>query len=265
MTELGRIFAAVALLATSSPAWADSADLSRAVAAYNGRDFSQAREILIGLLERRSLPSRADRITARTYLSACHYALGEIDLARNQLRDLFADAPGAPIDPKVFGAIRPTFIELAEEIRTDVAREHGETPIRSEAIPETSAGVQQPDLARRPPSLAFSFVPFGVGQFANDQTTKGAVFLGVEGLAFLTAGVSLALFESKKVSGHFLVDGRFAPQDVGTAYALQTTYLIAFWGGVAVAIGGVIDALFNRPSAPATVAAGPGSVVVRFW
>jgi len=244
---------------------ADLRDLQRAKAAYRSRDYAQARDLLMGLFERRELTVRAERINARTFLAACHYALGEIDLARAQLRELFAEEPGAPIDPKVFGPIRPTFVELAEEIRTDIAKEHGDRPVRAAPASESGTLELTEERPHGPPSLAFAFVPFGVGQFANDQSTKGGFFLLVEGAAFLTAGVSLALMESKKQTGHFLVDGQYATlQDLQTAYTLQTTYLITFWGGVAVAIGGVIDAVLNRPSASAFVAVGPGGVVARW-
>ncbi len=259
---------AVAAALLSSGANAEpTTDLRRAISAYHARDFSTARDLLQSLIDRRELINRDDRTAARTYLAACHYALGEMDLARAELHGLFTDEPAAPIDPKLFRPIRPTFIELAEEIRTDVARERGDRPMRPPPSPDTLSTSYAPSATARRgvPSLAFAFVPFGVGQFANDESTKGALFLTAESVAFLTAGVALALFESKKLpGGHFLQDGTFAPEDVQAAYTLQTTYLVAFWGGVAIAVGGVIDALVSRPSPTVTVAMGPGAVVVRF-
>ena len=48
------------------------------------------------------------------------------------------------------------------------------------------------------------------------------------------------------------------------ARALQTTYLIAFWSGVALAVVGIVDAIIFRPSADTSIAVGPGAVAVRF-
>ncbi len=127
------------------------------------------------------------------------------------------------------------------------------------AEPESTARRTAP---RR--SVLYSFVPFGVGQFANEQPVKGSLFLVSETLAFGTAAAAFAAFESNKIEGGLFEGGRF--RDPELASTLQTTYLAAFWAGAALVVGGVVDALVSRPDPqdPVAVTFGPGSVVVRF-
>ena len=124
----------------------------------------------------------------------------------------------------------------------------------------SDAPVAEPEPVRR--SLAWAFLPFGVGQFANDSPVKGALFCVAETLAFATFAASLGAFEANKLSGPLFGGGTF--KDTELAKKLELTYLIAFWTGVALAVVGIVDAIVFRPSADTTVAIGPGAVAVRF-
>lgn len=114
---------------------------------------------------------------------------------------------------------------------------------------------------RGPRSLAYAFLPFGIGQFANEDPLKGALFLLSETLAFGVSAATLAAFEANKLDGSFLGGGRF--RDPDTARSLQTAYLISFWGGVALAGAGVLEALVSRRS-ETQLAVGPGAIALRF-
>jgi hypothetical protein len=124
------------------------------------------------------------------------------------------------------------------------------------------APAPEPEPVRR--SLAWAFLPFGVGQFANDSPVKGAIFCVAEALAFGTFAVTLGAFESKKIAGPLFGGGTFADADKSLAKQLEITYLIAFWTGVALAAVGIVDAIVFRPSAQTEVALGPAAVAVRF-
>lgn len=128
------------------------------------------------------------------------------------------------------------------------------------AGPDAALAAPRPE--RR--SLAWAFVPLGVGQFANEQPVKGTLLFVAETAAFATAAGALAAFEKNKVGGELMVSGHFREQDVPLAEKLQTTYLAAFWGGVGLAVIGVIDALLSRPPAEQPVAVLPGAVALRF-
>jgi hypothetical protein len=114
---------------------------------------------------------------------------------------------------------------------------------------------------RGPRSIAYALLPFGIGQLANEDPLKGALFLLSETLAFGVSAATLAAFETNKLDGSFLGGGRF--RDPDAARSLQTVYLISFWGGVALAGGGVLEALVSRRAAT-PIAVGPGSIAVRF-
>ena len=114
-----------------------------------------------------------------------------------------------------------------------------------------------------PAPLIFAFIPFGVGQFANEEPVKGALFLAGEAIAFGTFAGALAAFEANKVDGGFLEGGRF--RDPELARTLQTVYLVAFWTGAALAGTGIVEALVSRPSSSvAGLTLSPNTLVLRF-
>ncbi|MGC4118861.1 MAG: hypothetical protein QM765_30715 [Myxococcales bacterium] len=110
--------------------------------------------------------------------------------------------------------------------------------------------------------IGWAFLPFGIGQFANDQPVKGALVCISELLLFATAGAALGIVESAKVeSNGFMAGGKVRDEQLGDA--LVMTYLIAFWAGVAVVVGFGI-ALVYRPDETTTVAVMPTAVAVKF-
>lgn len=257
----------LAALATRAALAQSLSGVPGAVAAYQARDFVRARDAFQTVLDRREL-LRADRGTVRGYLAACHHALGDADRAKEALRALFEEDAAAAIDSSTFA---PSFVQLAERVRAEVARPSGPPaggPTGSfdppAARPGPSEGPVEVALVHRATPLSFALIPFGVGQFANDDSGKAVFFLAAESIAFITFGVSLALFEGKKMSGTFLSEGTFRQADLGSAYALHSTYLIAFWSGVAVAVWGVIDAVVSRRPVFSSLWVAPGAAVARF-
>jgi hypothetical protein len=80
------------------------------------------------------------------------------------------------------------------------------------------------------------YMPFGTGQFYNEQSDKGWAFLATETLGLVAATTMFILFQSEKNS-----DGTFS--NTGLANAYKTTY----WSSLGVAGGasiwGIVDAL----------------------
>ncbi len=111
-------------------------------------------------------------------------------------------------------------------------------------------------------SALWAAIPFGVGQFANDQPVKGTLFFAAETLAFGTFAGALAAFEVSKVRGELFKWGEF--EDPAAAQRLSTVSVIAFWSGVGIAALGILDAFYNRPDEERGVALGPGAVAFRF-
>lgn len=239
--------------------------VAQGISLYDQGEFAPARDALVTVVGSPTL-SREDRIQARSYLAAAYHALGDVASAKAQLLMLAREHPDARLDAGIF---LPELIALADEARIDVAQEpKPPEPARPEPIDDPprpivrDAPVVTPapvEVVRAPlpdprPSLGLMFVPFGVAQFALDQEVKGTLFLTGEVVAFGTSAVALAMFESNKISGPFLGGGTF--RDVQKAQTLQTIHLVAGYTGLALIVGGVIDALISRADLPAGSAGG---------
>lgn len=128
------------------------------------------------------------------------------------------------------------------------------------------ATLAAPRLQAEPPrprrSALWATVPFGVGQFANQQPLKGTLFFAAETLAFGTFAGTLAAFEVNKVRGELFAWGEF--RDPALAHRLETASLIAFWSGVGIAALGVLDAFYCRPGEQPQLSFAPNAVAVRF-
>jgi hypothetical protein len=228
---------------------AQDARVQRGIDLLDEGEPAAARDVLVSVVDAPAL-SHADRVEARTHLAAAYHALGDVASARAQLLALARQAPDARLDA---GRFPPDLVALAEAARRDVADEpRPPTPVRPRRVedPEVPAGLTAPPLLPTQvepgerPSLAVVLVPFGVGQFALDEDVKGTLFLTSEVFALGTSAVALAMFESNKTSGSFLGGGTF--RDLRRAQTLQTIHLVAAYTGLALMVGGVVDALVTR-------------------
>lgn len=237
-------------------------------------EHAAAAKKLEGVLDPIQLVSREDVIVARQYLGACYQLMNEEDRARAQFKLLLAMDKAHRLDPEVFS---PALVKLFEEVRAAFVPEPP-PPVKAppppvlEVAPGGAAlGIVKPRPEYEPHSRALSFVPFGVGQFANDQSVKGGIFAGAEVALLGTALTTFLMFESLKIKR---IDGatgevlsvEFAAEDADRARTLQTIYLATFWTGVVVAVGGIVEALISYPGddvAP-SVETGPNGMVVRF-
>lgn len=243
------LFASVAFAASD-------ARVQRGMELFDEGEFSKSRDGLVTVVESPAL-STPDRIQARSYLAAAYHALGDVASAKAQLLVLAREQPQYQLDG---GTFLPELIALAQEARAEVAQETRRLepvkprpePVRdAEAVvvpapvpaaPPVQVGATAPPVTR--PGLVPMLIPFGVGQFTLDQNVKGTLFLAGEVVALGTSGVALAMFESNKTSGAFLQGGTF--RDPARAQTLQTIHLVAGYTGIALMVGGIIDALISR-------------------
>lgn len=129
------------------------------------------------------------------------------------------------------------------------------------AAPTAAAPVAEPRPVRR--GVGWALLPFGIGQFANDQPVKGTLICISEILLFATAGVAVGIVEASKTeSGGFMSGGKVNDPVLGEA--LMITYMAAFWAGIAVVGIGIADALIYRPDETTTIAFAPTGVAVKF-
>ncbi len=233
---------ALALGLASGAAFAQSPGTAEAVAeavrAFESAEFRASRDALVRLVDSPGI-TPTERQEALTYLAASEHALGDLVSTRRHLRTLYGDFPGARLDPGIF---LPDLVSFAEDLRLEVERERALFHPTVRAAPE-------------PSPMALSLLPFGAGQFANQQVPKGLAFLAGEVLLFSASAVLYAQFANNKVVDYGpLQGGQF--RDPGAARALQWGYFATFWAGMALNVGGVIDALVHRqPLTPASFAA----------
>ncbi|MHB8878085.1 MAG: hypothetical protein ACYC8T_30680 [Myxococcaceae bacterium] len=257
---MNRLLAVALLLSSPLALAAKSAKLTEAILLYDKTEFAKAKDRLVTLVDVPSLTDE-DRANALVYLAASYQALGDLSSSKAQLLRLARAFPAARVDPGLF---LPELVALADEARGEVAREDP-PPTPPDKPLAVAAPLQAPGVQRAaPPSLAYAFLPFGVGQFKNGENTKGVLFLAGEVLTLGTFAVTLGMFEGSKSAGEFLSWGRF--EDPATAGALHTVYLVSFWTGMALVVGGMVDAIASRSDEPAALSLRvvPNGVVVRF-
>lgn len=249
------------LLSSSFAVAAKNAKVTEAILLYDKTEFAKAKDRLVTLVDLPSLTDE-DRIAALTYLAASYHAVGDASSAKAQLLRLARSFPAARVDPGLF---LPELVALADEARGEVAREEPQPkPVEKAGAVEPTPGAA-PGVARvTSPPLVYAFIPFGVGQFKNGDTGKGALFLGAEVLTLGACAVTLTMFENSKVSGRFLKDGVF--KDQAEANTLQTIYLATFWTGLAIVVGGMVEAIASRPVEVGAVSLRvlPNGLAVRF-
>ena len=84
-----------------------------------------------------------------------------------------------------------------------------------------------------------NFVPFGVGQLQNGETGKAVFFLLTESVALGINVISFAIVEGLRSP-----DGLYTPENAEAAEALQTAQFLSLGAFAAVAVWGIIDAIY---------------------
>ncbi len=102
--------------------------------------------------------------------------------------------------------------------------------------------------------LGLAFIPFGVGQFANDDAALGITFAVAEVGLFASTAVFFALFRGiadrhgREVGGTLTFDDRDHADEAGL---YQSVYLATFYSGLGVVVIGVVQAIIaNVLSSP---------------
>lgn len=196
--------------------------------------------------------ARDDEVVALRYLGACHHILGAKEQASAAFEALLDADPRAELDPVQFP---PELVAFFRDLRD----RRGPTLAVTPAAPPAPAA--SAEAGRSSKSRALAVLPFGVGQFQNDQPGKGAVFASLETVSLGVGIVGLVLFEAEKESGAFLAGGRFEDED--KAAALQTLYVAGLATFGALWALGAVDALVNFDDAPGVaVLPAPGGFVL---
>jgi tetratricopeptide (TPR) repeat protein len=234
------------------------AAFERARIYYESGKYSACVEAFSRLLERAESLRPKERASARMYFAACLIASKRVEDARQQFRQaILEDRQLEAPDPVVFPqAVIDVFVQVRSTMMEDLRRQQEEEYLRSaEALAaqrkrvelERQRVVELERLAStetliRKNERWMAWVPFGVGQFHNDDTTLGWVFLSTElvlaGTAITATSIELGL-HSRAQGGRAPLDARDLTDKVRAAHQVGT---IAWLSLLGVAIAGIVEA-----------------------
>lgn len=231
-------------------------DFEAARRSYDRQSYAKAargfESLVGGAVPRASNP--VVRLESRKYLGATYLFLGRDRDARTQFRRLLEEDPEYDIDPVAFPeAVVQTFHEVQAEVAEErAAREALDAArLQRERAGEVEELIQQQQRIEELEKLASTEViekrnsrwiaalPFGVGQFQNENRRLGIMFAVTES-AFLAA--SIATF----VGHNSLRDENPSPDELDRARRVERALRIGNWVSVGALvsfyIAGVVEA-----------------------
>jgi tetratricopeptide (TPR) repeat protein len=243
--------------ASTVPVAADElSDFESARRAYDKQNYNKAArelESLVGGVVPRAR-SAVVRLEARKYLGATYLFLGNEKAAREQFRLLLEEDDEYDIDPVAFPrVVVQTFQQVKRRVEAERAqekaleaerREQERTDELEQLIKQQQRITALEELAssetvERVNSRWIAALPFGIGQFQNQNRRLGIMFAVMES-AFLAA--SIATF----VGHNSLRDETPTPDEVGRAERVERALRIGNWisaaGLLSFYVAGVVEA-----------------------
>lgn len=247
----------VLMAAFALPVSADElSDFEAARRSYDKQSYAKAarglESLVGGVVPRARNP--VVRLEARKYLGATYLFLGKDDEAREQFRLLLEEDPDYDIDPVAFPeAVVTAFQEVQAEVTAELAQKEAldaarqqreragelEELIRQQQRIQTLEELAATETVEKVNSRWIAALPFGVGQFQNENRKLGIMFAVTES-AFLAASVATFI-------GHnSLRDENPAPSEIERAQRVERALRIGNWVSVGALlsfyVAGVIEA-----------------------
>jgi tetratricopeptide (TPR) repeat protein len=234
------------------------ASFERARIYYESAGYERCARAFRALLDRPGHLASRDRSAARTYLAACLIAQGQVDEARQQFREgILENRQMEAPDPVVFpqsvvdvffqvhsslmDALRRQQDEELQRGQREAATRQREDALERERVRQLERLASQETLVHRNQRW-MAWVPFGIGQFHNDNETLGWVFLTTEvalAVTFLTAtSIELGL-HSRANGGQEPLNDRELSSALDSARTVGT---VAWVSLVGVAALGILEA-----------------------
>lgn len=244
-------------VAYALPVAADElSDFESARRNYDKQNYSKAArglESLVGGAVPRATNSVV-RLEARKYLGATYLFLGKDEAAREQFRALLEEDPAYEIDPVAFPeAVVQTFQEIQTEVAAELARQEALSAERKqrERTQELEELIRQQERIAALEELAstetvekvnsrwIAALPYGIGQFQNENRKLGIMFAVTESLFTVAA---IATF----IGHNSLRDENPAPSEIERAERVERALRIGNWVSVGALVGfgvaGIIEA-----------------------
>jgi tetratricopeptide (TPR) repeat protein len=209
-----------------------SQQLDDANAAFRNGQLSIALEKYNALLYPAPKLARSDElIQAYVNLGVCRVDAGDMDGARREFEKALQLDANRQLDPLLVA--NKDAIRLFDDTKADIRNREREA-LDKQRVAELLKEREQFRASLRvyeTHPLYLNFVPFGLGQFQNDDTLKGVIFAGTEGATFITS-VSIWAYLADKYginNQHLNVD-RTTAQDIRTLQEIEVGSGIAFFG-----------------------------------
>lgn len=234
------------MLLLTSEASASHAQLKKALSAFEQGNCKSSVPILESLRSNQ-LENENDYLALYHALAICYQQLGDAEKTKDAVQNLLFLKPSYEFDPY---STPNSLVQLQKELQSHMQQKQTEIEKAKEAaqeklIPkEVITQVIERDTKTTLLSPASAFVPFGVPQFENQDTVKGALVASAE-IAML--GVNIGTYWYKR---SLLEPGSYASvaddanlRKYNISQAIQFTSLAI---GLAVYVYGVIDGYLSR-------------------
>jgi hypothetical protein len=249
-----------ATVAVTLPGASPTQEFDRGRTAFLRGEYERAVTLLYPLLyPELRLETENEALQAHRMLGVAYLFVNKPAEARIEFRKLLELSPDFQFDPLLDP---PRVVEFFNGIVREQREQLGDIEARLKKLEEQRNRHVGEILVRRVErrSYAVSFIPFGAGQFQNQQRTKGWIFFGVEaGLAAISVGAFVTNFATYGTGPHrdcrvelMYEEGKPACPRESIDYTkenasrdltrVQVASGLAFAG---VAIWGVVDAVRN--------------------
>jgi hypothetical protein len=235
-----------------------SAAFERARIYYESARYVPCVDAFTRLLEQAARLQIKERGTARVYLAACLIASGRTEEARQQFRQaILEDRQLEPPDPVVFPpAVVDVFVQVRSSLMDALERQQEEELERGRQEAEARLRAEQRERWRvaelerlaaletvvRRNDRWMAWLPFGLGQFQNEDNTLGWIFLTSEAALAITAITATSIelgLHSRAEGGRAPLDSTDLTNKVSAARQVGTVAWVTLAG---VAFAGIVQA-----------------------
>ena len=240
MRRIQVAIAAALLLAASSAAAADpSKSFVQARTVFLSGQYKEAAILFSGLLYPTSqLDNLKEEVDAHLHLAVASFEIGQLDNARREFDAAINLDPTLDIRGYGFSTEATKFFETRKKELDDKARKIEE---RTRRARERQKFVQSVDLIRVKERKNYlrNLIPFGVGQFQNNQSRKGIFFAATE------IGLGATSFVIWTYLRGRYPDGRVPLTEVDAARNLQIFEITSAGLCIGAMAWGVVDGFVN--------------------
>ena len=218
--------------------------ITQAESAFRIQNYQRVIQLLDRLVGHPKLEGRPEHTKILEWLGASHWFVGAHDASRLVFGELLRESPFFKLDEFYYPAELIAFYEerRKELVQANIIPERPGTP----EPPKGPRQVLVRDVTKNATPLVAYFAPFGIGQFANDQDTKGTVLAILQGLGAGTMVGTWVGIETLKPSGSNVIRA----SDGGTARLLDGLW----YGGMALFVASwaysIVDGIANRDTGP---------------